>query len=245
MGFNSLALQRMALDDRVQVRLLPGGRELSGDQQTAIDAVWQEQLALRGDSLFEGESLEVVGVAAERVDVRPLRYREYLAGKLRPEIFDGQPPVSLGVSGFLQFEGCTVLARRGQGVTSYAGWLELAPSGGVTVDCLLGNSDLVDFRGQLLLELEEEAGISPESVERIEVFAGITDPSDLCLDVCARLELNLEKAAVGRQLDSHVGDEYEEFHIVPQAEMPSFVEQHRETLLPTSLAMLELSGWIG
>ncbi len=128
------------------------------------------------------------------------------------------------------------MGRRHSQVTQYAGYFELPPSGGIPQSQI--NADgTVDFRAQVLAELEEEVGISQSQVKTLSPFALVYDFKDSCYDICMEIEVDLDLEDVQRQFSGN--KEYSALTVIPIEGIDRFLQDHDDQLVPTSRAILE------
>ena len=100
---------------------------------------------------------------------------------------------------------------------------------------MVGPDGAVDWRAQLLSELQEEVGIAPEQVRGLLPEVLVLDHRDRVLDVCARIDVVVPELPGPER---RVGAEYSELVWVSSERLPEFLATHEDELVPGSLAWL-------
>jgi hypothetical protein len=211
-------------------------------QEPVVDEIWQKLCRQRSGGLFDGDVLRWIGCEKRGTDLlirgAYVKYRHYMASKQRPDLRLDIFPI--GVSGltFLS-EGAgryAVLARRAANVTSYPGRLELVPSG--SIDKTYAAKDgAVDYRGQLLSEFCDETGLSAACVKKIVPFACVMDKRDGIYDICCRIDINTKREVLLKAFAA--SREYQEPRLIAEGDLQDFVHSHRDSIIPSSIALLE------
>jgi len=185
-----------------------------------IDALWQQALAGR-PTLFDGPMLTVREIAPDRLLLAEISYRHVVAAQASAAIRERLGLRGLAVSGILNCPDGLVFGRRGGMVTSGTGRWELVPSGGVT-------PPKPDLARQVLLELEEEIGLSAAQVRVAAPVALIEQPG--LLDVALPLSTDLSASEIKSLHRDRGSAEYDELFIgdLPNGE-----------LVPESRAIIE------
>jgi HAD superfamily hydrolase (TIGR01509 family) len=209
---------------------------LGETERRRVDALWEEALCQR-PHLFDGTLFAVSGRDGDVLHGRFVAYRNYLAQRRDPSL--GLRMVPLGVSGLVVCAGQVAFARRTENTTQYPGRMELVPSGGIDAGSLRADGT-VDHRAQLVRELAEETGITEEDIIRIEPMALVRDRVDPVLDVASVIEVAATARASVEGAITERSGEYRALRWVPVAELTSFVERHRDELVPASRALCEL-----
>ena len=177
----------------------------------------------------DGKVIEIVG---EFVD-----YRLFQLQRQNPEQIQTIRPV--GVSGVTvvseKGEEFLLFARRGKGVTQFAGFYELAPSGGLS-DEFARQDGTVDFAGQLLAELMEECRISADMVEELSAFAVVLDKGENVYDICCRIVLSADRDGLGAGF--WASGEYVELQWIAGQDLEAFLADNDGILVPTTGAII-------
>lgn len=241
--------------------LLPGGRLAArleaGAHRTPPDAVarsdreW-ERLRAGIPTLFDGPIIMVEQWSPERAALvcRRASYKPFAVGVRRRS--DAPIVWLLAVTGLVVSRGeegeeSILFGRRGGGTWLYLDQWELAPSGGLQLPPLFESGEIPRgaFVRQLRAELGEEAGINLADDAAASLVGVTVDPAVNSLDVVVRIEVSKE-AAAGEAPPSivHAKGEYAEVRWVRRSDLGGFVGEHPGRVLPPTLAMLRVLGWI-
>jgi 8-oxo-dGTP pyrophosphatase MutT (NUDIX family) len=160
----------------------------------------------------------------------------------RPELFADLGVRPLAVCGVLRCADGVVVGRRHHAAIYQAGMWQLPPAGsvdgGAVDDC-----GIVDLSRQLLSELQEELGLSPDAVNEPRPLCIVEDPGSHVSDLGLALTTNLTAEAV---LAAHrtVGNaEDDRLVVVPEAWLTAFLADVGGTLVPTAREFLVRAGW--
>lgn len=210
--------------------------------EARVEALWQRALAASSGHLFNGRIAVARKVSPHGIEVEIDEYRRLFAARADPELrarLDLQP---LAVSGLLRCAGGIVFGRRGSGNTEAVGQWELAPSGGLDAATLLPGLDL-DPVAQLLVELDEELGLSASAIASATPFCAVTDRSTGVIDIGIALEAPTLSA--GAVVAAHAGGgshEYVELRVMKPADLGRFIAANHSDIVPVSLALLAARG---
>lgn len=202
--------------------------------QRQIDEHWELEQAKRNGTMFNNPILILDAVTAREVTGSFVDYKTFLGYRSHPEWGERLCPV--GVSGFMLFGGKVLFGQRSDWVMQYPGGFELVPGGCIDGDFVA--DEAVDWRAQLLQEMEEEVGIGEGAVEEIRPLAAIQDLDDLCLDLCF---LVMGRGDVPKTT-AHV-KEVADLVWVDEGRLKEFVQSKGQAVLPTSRALVDL--WVG
>jgi hypothetical protein len=208
---------RAAELDVVRIEMAPRG------------AAPEERRPDEGPTIFNGEALVVhsvdVSPSSAVVTCAKTRYLTRRAAQARGPAW--ARPVSVAVSGVIRDgSGAYLLGRRGASVSDYPKAWEFVPSGGL--DHSTSPED------QLLIELEEESGISRAAVRRVTPLGLVFDDASSCLDLCYEIELSSPLSL--SDLRSRA-DEYSEFRLVAGQDLASLRSDDR--VVPACAAMMD------
>jgi 8-oxo-dGTP pyrophosphatase MutT (NUDIX family) len=203
--------------------------------EAAIDAVWQNEKARRGDGLFNGRLFSLVESTPARIVVAAAEYKQFIAQLAQPKRSYGTRIRPIGVTGLSFCRDGLILGRRAAHVTTNPGAWEPAPA---------GTLDQADAQAVLLTELREEIGIEHGRVTRIEPLALIEDPTSLVTDLVFELRID---AGCDEVLAAHrrtVTAEYDEIAVVAPAALAAFLATHEVTVLTLLAPLLRRRGLI-
>lgn len=148
-----------------------------------------------------------------------------LVGKWVPYEDRGKHDVCpIAVTGITKYHSKLLVGKRGK-VNSYSGCWELAPSGGI--DSSSSIEGYLDYRQQLIKELEEETGISGSHVLKITPLCLAYDRKIPLIDICMEI-------IVGTDI-LNPNEEYEQLFWITQEEIVSL----QGGWVPLSLKLLD------
>jgi len=144
---------------------------------------------------------------------------------------------SLAVTGVLEGEGRVLLGRRSGQVAHYNGLLEFAPAG--TLEARgAAPGDPIDFRHQLLVELQEELGIGADQVEACQPLGLVGDPGLRCWDIVCRLRLRDPRSVIS--LAGQVpSSEHDQLRVLDHAALAELLDESPGALVPSSASIAE------
>ena len=144
---------------------------------------------------------------------------------------------TLGVSGIVRSGQHFILGRRSQAMTQYPGAWELMPAG--TVQAGNVQNGRLDLEAQILVELQEEAGIAAAEVRQIRVLGLIEDLHDRVIDIGFFLEIEPTTIEVLRTAILKAG-EHEDVLLLTQDELVAFMAETTHVMTPTVRPLLGL-----
>lgn len=227
--------QTLKINSHYRIEIVDSHEELqlSDAVKTQIDKIWQVETAKR--HLFNGSFLSALSFDNRQLKGIFVPYKYFIAQLKNPDLKPLLKITPVSVSGLTWIGDNVVFAKRSSFVTQFQNHYELAPSGGIDLECVEGNR--VDLRGQIKKELEEELGVSPRKVKAIKFFALIYDKELESIDLCADIRIN-PFAMHSQAL------EYSQIITVPSGELDSFIKMENEQFVPLSLLILHLSKCI-
>ncbi len=203
--------------------------------------IWREEMQRRGSGLFDGEIVSVVSIADNRITGRRADYRYLLAQSRDPSIFRWSQVRPLAVTGLLFCQDGIVIGHLSQTVYQYPGMGELAPSGSVDMSTL-GHNQQVDLRQQLMLELQEEIGITTKDVSDVQPLAVVSDNDSQVFDVCYTVRTSLQWEDIQRIFKTSGSAEYEQLELLPLNRIQDYLLANQKTLTPLTLALLQMAS---
>jgi hypothetical protein len=226
-----------ALSPSAIVEVLGEAPALSRDLAREVERLWEAEQQRRGRALFNGRILSATEIGAGRIAGYADEYRRFIAQRQRPDLFAELRVRPVAVSGLLRCPDGIVFGRRAGFTTEDAGMWELAPSGGVDTSGIHGVSR-ADLKLQILAELREEIGLTPDKIEAIP-FCVVEDPDSHVVDVGIRLEApDLTAAAVLGAHRERGSAEYSELVVVASANVAEFIERTPPGVASASRAIL-------
>jgi hypothetical protein len=231
-----LLCRTMPLGQDVELVVLPAPQwQLTSAQQQEVESIWADGQSRRQAKLFNGKLLMYARHDSHCIYGSFTDYKTYFAYQRQPQLFAPQQIRPLAVSGITLVGDSVLLATRSDSVSQYPGYLELVPSGNID-DTFMTPTGHIDFRQQILQELQEEAGILPEQVVSLKPVALIADEQELIYDVC--LELHVQSAPELVIEGIALRHEYINPILVSLRELPKFLAGHKAHLVPTSFSLL-------
>lgn len=204
----------------------------------AVNAIWAASCE-RNVELFDGTIVALVESRPGVLLCYKVPYRYFFACLKDRSIQEKLNLTAIAVSGALIVEGAVVLGRRSNKVSQFPGFYELVPSGSLTVpsDMVEG---AVDYEKQLLIELEEEIGISSEQVLSINPFLLVEDRQSCTTDICCRIYISTE-ITIDRVIDNFKPAEYVDLQFVQPNAVDAFLRRSDIQLVPASHQLLQRS----
>jgi len=223
-----------ALDPGFRLEVLPAPAALPASVEDSVDAIWRAAQGAQ-PTLHNGRIYSLVEYAPQRLTVRALEYRLLLAQRRAPALESILAVRPIGVTGLLTGRDGLALGHRAKHVAADAGLWEAAPA---------GNLARPEPAEQILEELAEELGVQREQVRVPRPLGLVEDTTSRVVDIVFRLESDLSAAALRLAWQEHGSNEYAEIAIVPPAELPRFLAEHRAHLLRVLEPMLRLGRFL-
>ncbi len=216
--------------------------DLAGALARIVDDEWEREQTERGVRLVNNPILSYLGFDGHAIHGRFVEYRHYIASRRRPDLFPSRLVCAMGISGLTLVEGGVVVAQRSPRVTCYPGMWELVPSGSIDREGLREDGTL-DFRAALAAELAQEVNFVVADIAALHPYALIYDPNIRTCDIALALDTGLTAAAFMDRARARHEDEYQAVECVPIDGLDDFARRLGDSLIPTSLAMLE-PAWL-
>lgn len=215
--------------------------EILARKRDVIEEIWQRTLIEKGGKLFNGTLPHFVSINQEGEYIEILgnfiEYKQFLGQRKRPDLQLSIKPV--GVSGIMVLKDAgddyVIFAKRSSNVTEYPGFLELVPSGSIDEECVDANG-VVNYQAKLLCEFIEETGLSEEHVKGISGFAFVLDIGHNVYDICCEIQLEAKKDFIMQKFSS---TEYNTPRFVALNDLNSFIKENINSIIPTSVALVE------
>jgi hypothetical protein len=232
-----------AIDENVELLFESPAFSIPEQKRKNVEMIWQAEKARRGDFIYDAPLLFLQEKNEKTIRSRFIQYKDFIALRRRPDLFDNQVVHTLGVSGLLISENCVFFAKRAHHVTGYAGWHELIPSGGIDETFAQGDGS-IDFTRQLTLELKEEAGIDERHLTSKRPFVLIFDEADQTWDICVECMMSLPVDDAMKVIKRAKQNEYVDPVAVKIDDLSRFIAERKGKVVPTTLAMLEARKFI-
>jgi hypothetical protein len=229
----------------VVVRIRRAMPELSPETEAAVERLWQaasHRVAAGGAGrLFNGRVFSIDAITPYLVTGHLTEFRRIVAQMEQPELFPVLGVRPLAVCGVLHCAGGVVVGRRHRGAIYQAGMWQLAPAGSVDAGAVRDDG-VIDLRRQLLAELQEELGLSPDMVGEPRPLCIMEHPGSHVADFGLALtsDLTAEAVLAVHRVGGNV--EYQELLVVPDDRLEAFLAEAGETLVPPAREFLVRAG---
>ncbi len=226
----SLKCKEIQKNFSIRFDLHKSHRHLTDWQSAEVDKIWAEQQKSR--LLYDGLLLSVKAVTDEFLIGDWVDYRFMVAQQHSPSLRTVLNIIPVGISAVTRCGEYVLIGKRAGFLANYPNCYECAPSGGVDADSVKGNE--VDIATFILKELEEEVGIFPRDVAKVE-------PTSLCFDAGAQsYEVVVSIELIPEAYDRIVPTmEYPEIFWLKKSEITSFINLHKDAILPLSQELLK------
>ena len=236
-------VELFAIDEDVELLFESPAFSIPKQKRENVEMIWEAEIAWRGEYIYDAPLLVFQEFYEKTIRSRFIQYKDFIALRRRPNLFDNQIVRTLGVSGLLMSENCVFFAKRAHHVTGYAGWHELIPSGGIDATFAQGDGS-IDFMAHLMLELKEETGIDERHIISKRPFALIFDEADQTWDICVECILSLPVDDAIKIIKRARQNEYVDPVAVKIGDLHQFIAERKGKVVPTTLAMLEARKFI-
>lgn len=206
---------------------------LSAEDIAQIDVMWKDATT-NNRELFDGNILSC-SIDHFVLECKQIPYRIFFACNYLSNLKKQLSLQALAVSGICRSKNKFLLGRRASGFSRYDGLIELVPSGGVDADRLKSDGT-VDYEGQLLVELEEEAGLKATAILSKRLLGFIRNETESIVDIC--LELELDPTVLDLEWTTTKTKEYEEFFWLDSNDAQELLKTP-EKLVPASFTLLQ------
>lgn len=205
--------------------------------ENEVEYLWQAEQKENGKAIFNGRILSAVKISENSLHGCIVEYRQLIAQRARPELFDTLRVRPVAVSGLLTCPGGIVFGRRASMMTQDAGLWELVPSGGIDTS-RISNTTEVDYLAQILTELHEETGINANCVSSVCPFCLVDDDVSHVIDVGIALNSSLSSGDILRLHREAATNEYDDLRIVHYSALGDFILDEGTQLVGVSAALI-------
>ncbi len=218
---------------------------LPGVVDREVERLWQaasRRVAAGGAGLmFNGRVFSADAIAPHLISGHLTEYRRVVAQMERPELFAELGVRSFAVCGVLRCAGGVMVGRRHRAAIYQAGMWQLPPSGSVDAAAVAADG-IADLRRQLLRELQEELGLSPDAVGEARPLCVVEHPGSHVSDLGMALVTKLSAKAVLAAHRAHGNAEYEQMLVMSEAQLPAFLAKVGGGLVPPAREFLIRAG---
>jgi hypothetical protein len=229
----------------VRVRVVRPMSDLPPALDAEVDVLWHAacaRVAVGGaGALFNGRVFSADTIAPDTITGHLTEFRRIVAQMDRPELFDALGVRPLAVCGVLRCADGVVFGRRHAGAIYQADMWQLPPAGSVDAHAV-GGGGVVELGRQLLVELREELGIAPGEVDTPRPLCAVEHPGSHVCDLGMAVNCRLDAAAIRVAHVERGNGEYPTLRIVALEDLPRFVAQAGETMVPPAPVFLARAG---
>jgi hypothetical protein len=229
----------------VVVRVERAMPALSSAADLEVERLWRaarQRVAAGGAGrLFNGRVFSADAIAPGLITGHLTEFRRIVAQMERPELFAELGVRPLAVCGVLRCADGVVVGRRHPAAIYQAGMWQLPPAGSVDAGAV-GEDGVVHLRRQLLSELEEELGLSPDVVDDPRPLCIVEHPGSHVSDFGLALVTKLSAEVVLAAHRASGNTEYETVLVVPEDRVAAFLASTGEELVPPAREFLIRAG---
>ena len=193
-------------------------------------------------ALFNGRVFSADTIAPDLMTGHLTEFRRIVAQMERPALFDALGLRPLAVCGVLRCADGMVFGRRHAGAIYQADMWQLPPAGSVDAHAV-GADGAVALGRQLLSELREELGLLRRGRGRAgAALRGGRHPGSHVSDLGMALRSALDGAAIRVAHAERGNGEYPTLRIVPIEDLPDFLADAGDTVVPPAPIFLARAG---
>jgi hypothetical protein len=229
------------LSATVQVRVTREMPGLPAALDTRVEALWQAAItrveAGGAGRLFNGRVFSIDAIAPDRITGHMTEFRRIVAQMDDPALFPQLGIRSLSVCGVVCCADGVAIGRRPAAAVYQGGMWQLPPAGSVDAGAL-GADGRIDLTAQLLTELREELGLTPQDVGLPRPLCVVEHPGSHVSDCGLALRTPLTGAQVLAAHRASGNSEYDPLRVVPYPDLPAFVAEAGDSLVPPAREFL-------
>jgi hypothetical protein len=233
------------LDPAVQVRVVRPMPDLDASLDATVEQLWHQaarRVAEGGaGTLFNGRVFSADRITQTEITGHITEFRRIVAQMEQPALFAALGLRPLAVCGVLRCTDGVPFGRRHPAAVYQPGMWQLPPAGSVDPRAIAADGT-VDLAAQVLCELTEELGITPDHVARPRPLCVVEHPGSHVSDVGIALVTALTGAQVLDAHRTHANTEYDPLIVVPFADLADFVGRAGDLLVPPAHAFLARAG---
>ena len=216
--------------------------------EQVVEELWQRACARmargRAGGLFNGRVFSADSISGTLITGHITEYRRTVAQFEDPALFEQLGLRPLAVCGVLRCADGVVIGRRHVDAIYQAGMWQLPPAGSVDASSI-GDDGNVDLEQQILTELQEELGLTADTVDAVQPLCALEHAATHVTDIGLALGTSLDTAAVLAAHRVSGNTEYDPLIAVGYATLPAKVAELGETLVPSAPAFLRSAGLLG
>jgi hypothetical protein len=229
----------------VTVRVTRPMPDLPAALDAQVERLWtaacQRVAAGGAGRLFNGRVFSIDRIRPTLIEGHLTEYRRLVAQMEDHDLFPALGIRSLSTCGILRCAGGVAIGRRPAAAIYQPGMWQLAPAGSVDAGAV-GPDGIADLRAQLLRELDEELGLDSALVSRPIPLCVVEHPGSHVSDCGLAISVSCDAAAVLTAHRTRGNQEYHDLRIVPEADLPAFVADAGDLLVPPAREYLHRLG---
>jgi hypothetical protein len=231
------------IDPDVDVRITRAMAPLPAALETEIDRIWAEAQRRMNGELFNGRVFSADVITPRLICGHWTEFRRIVAQMHRADLFPliGARPLSVG--GVIHGPDGIIFGRRPLGAIYQAGEWQLPPAGSVDPSALRAEGR-IDILAQLLTELHEELGMTPDTIHTPEPLCIVEHSESHVLDLGIGLATRLTAAEIHAAHAQGGNTEYDPIHIVHRAALADFLAQSAPLLNHQAPVFLRRMGLV-
>ncbi len=203
----------------------------------AVATIWASALQQR-PSLFNGAIFSADSITPELITGHWTEYRRLVAQLYSPDLHAALGIRSLAVTGLLHGPRGVLLGQREHRAIYHAGWWQLPPAGSVDRGAALADGT-VDLRHQLLVEAEQELGLSSDHIGASTLVCAVEHARTHVVDIGLAAEMTLPLSQVEAQHRSSRDAEYQAVVQVPQPDLAAWLATVADRVVPSTPVFLQ------
>ena len=229
----------------VEIRVTRRMPPLSVPLDHAVEALWTAAAARvepgGAGRLFNGQVFSIDAISPGLITGHMTEYRRVIAQTENHALYGDLGIRSLAVCGVLRCADGILIGRRPPAAVYQPGLWQLCPAGSVDASAVQPDGR-IDARGQLLTEIREELGLSPETIGAITPLCIVEHPGSHVCDFGLMANVARDASAVMAAHRENGNGEYDPLRIVPVEDLPPFIIKNIETLVPPAPIFLVRAG---
>jgi len=222
-------IKEIPSDFTVNVTEEPPQFQLNETEKQLVEEIWRGE---HRETKVEGLFLHLINIHERSVTGSFVPYKYYLAQEKVPTIRDKLQLCPVALSGVTLAGDSLLLGQRSHTVTQFPLYWEFAPSGGI--DDRFVEKNRVDYRRQIMQELEEETGIDRQYINEVAPKWLYLDRDAPIVDICLEIHINKE----GKNPFKKPTAEYLALEWVDRAKLTEFFHLHQDQFVPTTIDLI-------
>jgi hypothetical protein len=204
-----------------------------------INSIWDIESKKRDGFIFNKKILSAVTITDRCIYAKITEYRNFIAQKICPELFETLQVKPIAVSGILKCPDGLLFGLRASSLTQDPGLWELLPSGGIDPESSIDTFPDVDHIAQLLIELQEEVGLTANNISHISPLYFVNDSKSHVIDIVSLLECPLTFKEINKIYSSHKQQEVDDIKLVAADDLAYFIESQGDQISEISKLIIK------